>query len=100
MCVQCQEYIAAVVLLKKLADSEEYRKAGGIIKYTRRWELTSNNVTHNYARIQLKRYMSVMANRKIREKYFGFQQKLKEGSTDQLFLEKLCENSTNPTKML
>lgn len=67
-----KEYIAAVVLLKKLADSEEYRKAGEIIKYTRRWELTSNNVTHNYARIQLKRYMSVMANRKIREKYFGF----------------------------
>ena len=67
-----KEYITVVVLLKKLADSEEYRKAGEIIKYAGGWELTSRNVTHNYARIRLKRYLSVMANRKLREKYFNF----------------------------
>lgn len=69
-----KEYIAAVELLKKLADSEEYRKAGEIIKYVRisGWDITSKNVTHNYARIRLKRYLSVMANKKLREKYFGF----------------------------
>ena len=67
-----KEYIAAVVLLKKLADSEEYRKTGEIVKYVRRWELSSRKITHNTARIQLKRYMSVMANKKIREMYFGF----------------------------
>ena len=69
-----EEYIAAVVLLKKLADSEEYRKAGEIIKYARisGWYITSRNVTHNYARIHLKRYLSVMANVRLRKKYFGF----------------------------
>lgn len=67
-----KEYIAAVILLKKLADSEEYRKFGDVIKYARRWDMTSRNVTHNYAKIRLKRYLSVMANRKLREKYFEF----------------------------
>lgn len=67
-----KEYIAAVVLLKKLADSEKYRKKGEIIKYARSWFLSSKNVTHNYARIHLKRYLSVMANKKLREKYFNF----------------------------
>lgn len=67
-----KEYIAAVVLLKKLADSEEYKKSGRIIEYVKEWRITSRNVTNNYARIRLKRYMSVMANKKLREKYFGF----------------------------
>lgn len=67
-----KEYIAAVVLLKQLADSKEYRKAGEIIKYARRWDMTSKNVTHNIARIRLKRYLSVMANRKLRNRYFDF----------------------------
>ena len=67
-----KEYIAAVVLLKKLADSGEYKKSGKIIEYVKEWGITSRNVTNNYARIRLKRYMSVMANKKLREKYFGF----------------------------
>ena len=67
-----KEYIAAIVLLKKLADSEEYRKSGKIIEYVKQWGITSRNVTNNYARIQLKRYLGVMANKKLREKYFGF----------------------------
>lgn len=67
-----KEYIAAVALLKRLADSEEYRKTGEIVKYARRWEMSGRIMTHNIARIRLKRYLSVMANKKIREIYFGF----------------------------
>lgn len=69
-----KEYVAAVELLKILADSEEYRKAGEVIKYVKAcgWDITSKNVTHNSARIGLKRYLSVMANKQLRKNYFGF----------------------------
>ena len=69
-----KEYVAAVELLKILADSEEYRKAGEVIKYVKAmdWDMTSKNVTHNSARIGLKRYLSVMANKQLRKNYFGF----------------------------
>ncbi|MBD5393238.1 MAG: hypothetical protein HDR23_01405 [Lachnospiraceae bacterium] len=65
------EYRAAVKLLKKISD--ENKEEGKIIekvKYS--WDLTSRNVTHNAGRLKLKRYLSVMANRRLREKYFGF----------------------------
>lgn len=65
------EYRAAVKLLKKLSD--ENREEGKIIEIAERdWDLTSRRVTHNVGRLRLKRYLSVMANRKLREKYFGF----------------------------
>lgn len=67
-----EEYITAIVLLKKMADSEEYRKKGEIIKYAKSWNLSSRSMTHNNARIYLKRYLSVMANKKLRYMYFGF----------------------------
>lgn len=69
-----KEYVAAVELLKILADSEEYRKAGEVIKYVKPigWDMTSKNVTQNSARIGLKRYLSVMANKQLRKNYFGF----------------------------
>jgi hypothetical protein len=66
-------YLAAVKLLKELADSDEYQKSGGIIRYAKgSWELTSRNVTHNPARMKIKRYLAVMANPKLRQIYFGF----------------------------
>lgn len=65
------EYRAAVKLLKKLSD--ENREEGKIIeKAGSYWDCTSRNVTHNAGRLKLKRYLSVMANRRLREKYFGF----------------------------
>ncbi|MGN0438325.1 MAG: hypothetical protein ACI4F4_07345 [Lachnospiraceae bacterium] len=68
-----REYVAAIKLFKELADSETYRKDGEIIKYIRSsWDMTSKNVTHNRARMKLKRYLSVMANKMLRQKYFGF----------------------------
>lgn len=53
---------------------EENRKDGAIIKHAalRGWSLTSKNVTANIARLRLKRYLSVMANQKLRYNYFGF----------------------------
>lgn len=68
------EYLAAILLLKELADSENYRREGALIKYVRAsgWDISNQNVVHNFARIHLKRYLSVMANTKLREKYFRF----------------------------
>ena len=71
---QKTEYIVALKLFRNLVDSDDYRKEGAIIKYAngRSWDITSRNVTHNEARIKLKRYLSVMANVDLRKKYFGF----------------------------
>ncbi len=66
-----KEYRAAIALLKKL--DEENREEGKIINYAKwDWSMTSKNVTQNIARLRLKRYMSVMANKKVRKKYFKF----------------------------
>ena len=53
--------------------AEENREEGKIIEKARSsWDITSRNVTHNIGRLRLKRYLAVMANKKLREKYFGF----------------------------
>lgn len=65
-----RRYIAAVRLLEKLA--EENKAAGKIIERVTGWDITSKNVTHNAGRMAMKRYLSVMANRKLREQYFEF----------------------------
>lgn len=66
-----RRYIAAVRLLEQLA--EENKETGKIIEYTRGWwDTASKNVTHNAGRLAIKRYLSVMANKKLRKKYFGF----------------------------
>lgn len=66
-----REYRAAVELLKEIAD--ENREEGKIIEKSRySWDITSRNVTHNIGRLRLKRYLAVMANKKLRKKYFGF----------------------------
>lgn len=65
------EYRAALKLLKEIAD--ENREEGKIIEKAKyAWDITNRNVTHNAGRLKLKRYLSVMANRRLREKYFGF----------------------------
>ncbi len=66
-----RRYAAAVRQLKILV--EENKAAGRIIEKVKPWwEITSRNVTHNKGRLTVKRYLSVMANRKLRKKYFGF----------------------------
>lgn len=37
-----------------------------------RKNITSRDATHNVGRLRLKRYLSVMANQRLREKYFDF----------------------------
>lgn len=66
-----ENFYAAILLLKELAN--ENKEDGKIIEIlSGRWELKSKNVTFNIGRRRLKRYLAVMANKKIREKYFGF----------------------------
>lgn len=66
-----KEYRAAVELFRRLC--ERNKEKGRIIeKANADWSISSRNVTHNIARLQLKRYLSVMANVRLREKYFGF----------------------------
>lgn len=66
-----KEYRAALSLLEMLY--EENKEEGKVIKYAKcEWNMVSKNVTQNIARLRLKRYLSVMANVKIRKKYFNF----------------------------
>lgn len=70
---QCSqiEYRAALELFRQLI--EENREKGKLIEYARSsWDITNRKITKNTGRLKLKRYLSVMANRKLREKYFGF----------------------------
>lgn len=65
------EYRAAIELLKRISD--ENKEDGKIIEKAKYdWDITSRNVTHNAGRLKLKRYLSVMANPGLRQKYFGF----------------------------
>ena len=66
-----KNYIAAVKLLQEI--TEENKEAGKIIeKVGFDWDLISKNVTFNEGRRNMKRYLAVMANKKLRKKYFGF----------------------------
>lgn len=66
-----KEYRAAIALLEMLY--EENKEDGKMIEYAKgSWDMVSKNVTQNIARLRLKRYLSVMANTKVRKKYFGF----------------------------
>ena len=66
-----KEYRAALGLLQILY--EENKEEGKVIKYAKgEWDFVSKNVTQNIARLRLKRYLSVMANVKMRKKYFHF----------------------------
>ncbi|MCM1237731.1 MAG: hypothetical protein NC489_47315, partial [Ruminococcus flavefaciens] len=65
-----KRYIAAMLLFGKLV--EEHKEEGKVIASVRDWSIESKNVTHNMGRITLKRYLGVIANRQLREKYFGF----------------------------
>lgn len=66
-----REYRAALKLLEEL--DQENREDGRIIeKLSGSWDLNSYNVTHNAGRMRMKRYLAVLANRRLREMYFGF----------------------------
>ena len=67
-----KEYAAAIELMRQIAEDEDIRKAGEVIKYRKNRESESKNVIDNEGRLQVKRIFAVLANRQLREKYFGF----------------------------
>ena len=66
------EYRAAIELIHQIADAEENREAGKISNYGGIGDNKSKNVTGNSGRIQIKRLYAVLANKQLRQKYFGF----------------------------
>lgn len=65
-----KEIRAAVKLLKALVEeNEEYAK---LTENMMNWDMANRKRTFNTGRLRIKRYLAVMANRKLREKYFGF----------------------------
>ena len=66
------EYAAAIELIRMVADDAENRKAGKIIEKRRNSDFCSKNVIENEGRIQVKRLFAVLANKKLRGKYFRF----------------------------
>ena len=66
------EYTAAVELLRKTANDPENREAGKLIQYEKQGYRYNRNVIHNIGRKHIRRLLSVMANRKLRFRYFGF----------------------------
>lgn len=69
-----REYQAAVELFRRLVNDEKNREIGSIIEYAgpNNWDIQDRRVTFNEARLKLRRYLSVMANKKLRAIYFGF----------------------------
>ena len=66
------KYRAAVELIHQIADAEENREAGKISNYGGIGDSKSKNVTGNSGRIQMKRLYAILANKKLRKKYFDF----------------------------
>lgn len=64
------EYRAAAGLLYYL--SKRYAKEGKIIEKCGSWDIASKNIICNKGRMRIKQYLAVMANKKLREKFFGF----------------------------
>lgn len=64
-----KEYFAAIQLFETLI--EDNKKAGKLINFCYdKWDMYSRRITHNIGRLRLKRFLSVMANKKLREMYF------------------------------
>lgn len=66
------EYRAAIGLIHRIADEEENRKIGKVVHKSRFSDMKSKNATGNAGRIQIKRLYAVLANKLLRQKYFGF----------------------------
>lgn len=65
-----KEYRAAIELLKKL--HEDNAESGAIIEKLRNWDMGSKSVKCNSGRMNMKRYLSLLANTKLRMEYLGF----------------------------
>ena len=65
-----KEYRAAVEVLRKLYD--DYAKSGKIIEKVGNWSVGNKNVKCNRGRMKIKAYLSLLANKKLREQYLAF----------------------------
>lgn len=66
------EYAAAIELLRQIAEAKENRKAGSVVSYGPDNSMKSKNVTGNLGRLRVKWLYAVLANRQLRQRYFGF----------------------------
>ena len=65
------EYQAAIELLKALAEENE--EAGRLPENAERyWSMLEDKSVHNIGRLRIKRYLSLLANKKLRQKYLEF----------------------------
>ncbi len=64
------EYLAAVELLRQLSDKNE--DDARIIQNVNNWSTASKNVKCIKGRMEIKRYLSLLANRQLRKKYLEF----------------------------
>lgn len=65
------EYQAAIELLKALAEENE--EAGRLPENAERyWSMLEYKSVHNIGRLRIKRYLSLLANKKLRQKYLEF----------------------------
>ena len=65
-----KEYRAAIDVLRKLY--EDNKEDAEFLKDIHNWEFTSKNVICISGRMNMKRYLALLANVKLREKYLGF----------------------------
>lgn len=66
------EYTAAVNLLRKTGNDPKNKEAGKLIRYEKQGCRYNRNVIHNIGREHIRRLLSVMANKKLRFRYFEF----------------------------
>lgn len=64
------EYQSALKLFSKIID-ENYED-GKVIEDVRDWDIADKNKTFNKGRLNVKRYLAIMANKEFRNKIFGF----------------------------
>ncbi len=67
-----KEYRAAIAVLRKLYDDKDNKDDAKYLENIRSWDLASKNVTCIRGRMNMKRYMALLANAGLRKKYLGF----------------------------
>ncbi len=65
-----KEYHAAIEVLRKLY--EDNKDDARYLEDIRDWSMASKNVICVYGRMNMKRYLALLANVELRKKYLGF----------------------------
>lgn len=67
---QTKEYQSALKLFEKIL--EDNKEDGKIIEECNSWDIEDKNITFNKGRLNVKRFLSIMANKELRKKIFNF----------------------------